>query len=146
MSPTQPSAFAYQFILLLNRVALGGYVALAGYAKVFQQGIGTFYKENFLAMKPDWLPELLAWPYGMAIPVLELVVGLALIIGIVTRAAAAMIVFMLVTFTVALMISFGPSGGGPVMVHHNVILITLALWLTLTGGGRFALDRVVLKN
>jgi uncharacterized membrane protein YphA (DoxX/SURF4 family) len=133
--------------LLLNRLSLGLYIGLAGVAKI-NKGVGTFYTESFKGLQPDWLPEILAKPYGYAIPYLEVVVGLALIVGLLTRLAALGTSLMILSFTIALAVGAGvflhdpPKVAGP--FHTNVILITLALLIAMIGPGAFSVDHLLL--
>lgn len=132
--------WSQSLVLLLNRLSLGGYVLAAGVHKVFHMGVEAFYKQGFLGLKPAWLPEALAQPYGYAIPYLEVALGALLLIGLGTRWVAGIMSAMILSFTIALMLKMGLSGGGPVAFHTNVILVTLAGLLAVMGPGRFSVD------
>ncbi len=131
-------------ILFFNRIALGLYLGFAGIEKL-KGGIGDFYTESFLALKPDWLIEPIARPYGYAIPFLEMILGLFLIIGLFGRLTAALAAFMIMTFTVALINQFGIAaqagdGGGP--FSANYLIIGQALMLASLGAGRLGVDGI----
>ncbi|MFW5683006.1 MAG: DoxX family protein [Phycisphaeraceae bacterium] len=128
---------------LLARVALGLYFLLAGVGKVrgeLQNGIGSFYESSFQDLQPDWLPTFFAAPYGYALPWAEVVIGATLVLGLATRISATLIALMLLSFTIALMIANGISGGGPGPFHANIVMLTLALMLITLGGGAISVD------
>ncbi len=136
----------HSLAIFFGRVTLGAYFGAAGVKKVFEVGVGTFYDESYLKMAPQWLPQAINKVYGQAIPYLELVLGVLLIAGLLTRLAGLLTFGMLVSFTIALMMAKGPSGGGPVYFHVNVVLCAVALGLVLTGGGGLSVDRVLLRD
>ena len=59
-------------ILVLNRFTLGMMFFLAGLHKIFQAGLGDFYK-SFETIKPEGVPMA----YGYLLPFVEIVTGLA---------------------------------------------------------------------
>jgi uncharacterized membrane protein YphA (DoxX/SURF4 family) len=133
--------------VLLNRIALGLYLVLAGAGKV-QTGVGNFYKNSFQALKPEWLSDWFAQPYGYALPFLEILVGGLLILGILGRFAAFAAFLMITSFTIALSQAgetFWDSKffSTPGPFHPNVIFITLALLLLVLGPGRFQLGGLI---
>jgi len=133
--------------LLALRIALGLYLLLAGVGKVqgeLNNGLGSFYSGSFKGLQPDWLPNVLAAPYGYALPWLEVLVGALLILGLVGQIAAIVGLLMLASFTVALALANnsltaqGADAPGP--YHGNYIQIAGYLMLTLAGCGKLALD------
>lgn len=125
----------------LGRASLGVYFLLSGWGKMTGPGLSAFANGDFLKLKPAWLPEAVALPYGYALPVLELVFGLALALGLLSRIAAGGVFLMLVSFTIVLMTKHGVTGGeDKVPFHPNVVLAALALILMVVGPGRLALD------
>ncbi len=133
-------------MLLINRIALGAYMLLAGVGKVLG-GVGNFYENSFKGLQPDFLPDLLARPYGYAIPFLEIAVGALLIVGLFTRWTAVVTTLMILSFTIALWMKVGfPQAGASGPFHPNVILMTLCLWVVVVGGGRMSLDHVLRKS
>ena len=66
--------------------------------------------------------------------------GILMAFGLFTRIAAVGIMVICAFVTVALMEHHGLSGGGPVWVHHNVVLITLAMLLAMAGPGLWSVD------
>lgn len=131
-------------VLLLNRLAVGMYFLLAGVAKV-RTGVAEFYREGFLKMKPDWLPVWFAAPYGYALPFLETVVGALLVLGVLGRWPAGVMSLMLASFMVA-QYEKGLFFSGPGPYHTNVVFLTLALLLIMTGHGAISLDALRKKG
>ncbi len=127
--------------LLLNRLSLGAMFLLAGIGKL-KMGPAAFYRDVFLSIRPSWLPEVLAWPYGHALPFLEVLVGALLVVGLFARVTAGGMALMLASFTIALWAAgMFFQGGAP--FHTNVILLTLAILLAVMGPGRYSLDHLI---
>lgn len=127
----------------LARASLGLYFLLAGVGKVrgeLQNGLGSFYEGSFQGLQPEWLPTFFAAPYGYALPWAEVVIGATLVLGLATRISATLIALMLLSFTIALMIANGISGGGPGPFHANVVMLALSLMLIVLGGGAISVD------
>ncbi|MBC7784093.1 MAG: DoxX family protein [Burkholderiales bacterium] len=125
--------------LLLARLALGIYMLIAGWIKM-AGGVGTFVDGSFMKLKPEWLPDSFARPYGYALPFLELVTGLGLALGLFTRISAGIITLLLISIAIAVISEKGLAGGAPGPIHPSVIFATLALVLMVLGSGRLALD------
>ncbi|MEM1166259.1 MAG: DoxX family protein [Planctomycetota bacterium] len=136
--------------LVLLRGGLGGYFALAGLAKArgeLANGFGSFRNsDGFLALQPAWLPDLLATPYGLVLPWVEIVVGLSLALGLFTRLSALVTLGMLASFTIVLVSASGLSGGSPGPFHPNFLMIFGAVVFMGRGGGRLSLDRVLART
>ena len=131
-------------VLLLNRLALGLYFLLAGVGKL-RMGVGQFYEKGFLKLKPAWLPDAVASPYGHALPFLECALGGLLVLGLLGRWAAGLMALLLLSFTVALW-QAGMFFGGPGPFHDNVPFLTLAMLLAVTGPGRFSVDGLLKRE
>lgn len=131
--------------LLLNRLSLGVFFLLAGIGKL-RMGPAVFYREAFVKLRPSWLPESLASPYGHALPFLEFAVGALLVLGLLTRLTAGVVALMLASFTIALWVAgmFFAPGGAP--FHTNVVFLTLAILLATTGPGRYSLDYLLRRR
>ncbi len=127
-------------ILLLNRVALGGYFFLAGVGKV--RGGLDGWMTGYKSMMPAWLPGWAGLPYGWFIPFGEVIFGAMLIVGLFTRTSALVITGMIGSFTIALW-GAGKFFDGPGPFHANVLMITLGLLLAMSGAGRFSVDAFV---
>lgn len=139
MATSQQGQGLITLALFVNRCSLGLYFLLAGIAKI-RLGVEEFYKGGFSPLKPIWLPDWFAMPYGHALPFVEVLLGAALIVGFYGRTAAAVTTLALASFTIALYQAgaFFPKNGGP--FHANVIFLTLAFLLAVTGPGNFSVD------
>jgi uncharacterized membrane protein YphA (DoxX/SURF4 family) len=126
--------------LFLGRVSLGLYFFLAGVAKV-QGGVGKFVAGPYSESLPPWVPDLIAQPYGHALPFLELAAGGALVLGLMGRTAALGCAMMLFSFMLA-----NGIDGGPGPFSHNVVFFSLALILTSMGPGSWSLDHKLLRR
>jgi len=146
---TSARRWSIDLTLLLTRLALGGYLALAGFAKAageINNGLGSFYNGYFQAMQPAWLPDILAAPYGYALPWLEIVVGLMVALGFATTLASLAQALMIASFTIALAMAHGldaqpDSAPGP--FSANYIMIAATLLIAAAGPGRVAIDRLI---
>lgn len=127
--------------LLLARLALGLYMLIAGWNKMLgESGLSGFVNGGFKSMTPTWLPWSIAQPYGYALPILELLTGLALLLGLFTRIAAGVMTLMLLSIAIAVVSAKGITGGAPGSFHHSIVMMTLAFVLAIVGSGRLALD------
>jgi uncharacterized membrane protein YphA (DoxX/SURF4 family) len=129
-------------VLFLNRLALGFLFLLAGIGKV-RGGVGEFYKTVFTGMQPWWLPHWFAWPYGHALPFVEILLGVGLVAGLFFRAVTWVTVLALLSFTIALWqkgVLFGGSAGP---LHPDLIFITLTFLLMSTGPGLLSADAIL---
>lgn len=135
--------------ILVTRVFVGGYFAAAGFAKAkgeLSDGFGTFYRGSFSSLQPGWIPDLLAAPYGYALPWLEIIVGLALVVGLFGTIAATLTGLMILSFTVALVVKFGPLAQPDAARHpfnSNYIQIAACALLACLGPGRFSVDHLL---
>jgi len=130
---------------LLTRVALGWFLLHQGWGKVVQEwtgGPGTFYQGNqFQNSNPDWLPTLIAAPYGYALPWLELTFGGLLMLGIWNRISAGGSTLIFLSILVAWL------DAGNLLPRHMLMIYTpLAAWYFFTGPGRFSLDTVLQRR
>ena len=135
--------------LLLNRIGLGLYFAAAGFGKVqieLSEELGAFARGSFAGLAPTWLPGWFATPYGYALPWLEVIAGVNLILGLAGRVQAGAIALMLLSFQIALILGT-PFGWRPKdwsgWFHPNFIFLTLAILLAATGPGRLSLDHMI---
>lgn len=148
MSTNRPSPAALtEPALLATRVAIGGYFLLAGFGKVkgeLANGLGSFARsDSFGGLQPAWLPDLMAMPYGFALPWAEVVIGLSLMAGLATRISAGLTAAMLASFTIALVTALGLSGGSPGPFHPNFVMLAAVLVFAARGGGSLSVDAVL---
>ena len=127
--------------LLLNRLALGVLFALAGVRKLLPSGEAGIWDKmkGFAAYTADKapLPEIMGKIYGYALPWAEILAGVLLVLGLVSRAWSVVIALMLVSFLIAMGVEWWPSSGPA--YSKNIILLTLALLLAVLGSGKFAI-------
>lgn len=126
--------------LLLARLSLGVYMLIAGWNKMTGDGLSAFVNGGFKSLTPSWLPWSLAQPYGYMLPILELLTGLALVLGLFTRIAAGIMTLMLLSIAIAVVSARGITGGASGSFHHSIIMATFAFVLAIVGSGRLALD------
>jgi uncharacterized membrane protein YphA (DoxX/SURF4 family) len=136
--------------LLLARVPLGAYFAIAGYNKIAGPGVGGFVSMQIETAR-QFMPEGLAKAYLGALPLVELLVGAALVVGVLVRVNALLATLMLVSFVMAV---GGPafniekivSSGSSEPFNKNLVFLGLGFGLTLLGGGRLCLDRLAMRR
>jgi uncharacterized membrane protein YphA (DoxX/SURF4 family) len=110
------------------------------------------------------LPEAIVPTVGHLLPVLEIVVGAALVLGLLTRAAAIVSFLLFVAFIIGiasvwargLSIECGCFGGGgyeegassayPWEIARDAGLALLSLWLTVRPQARLALDTLLFRR
>lgn len=124
-----------------TRAALGWFLLHQGWGKLmldWNEGLGAFYRsEAFQGRSPDWLPAALGAPYGYVLPAAEVLLGALLIMGLLTRTAAALSAIVFISIAVALW-----AGGTFFPRHMLMVFIPLALYFMLIGPGRFSVDAV----
>ena len=117
--------------LLLLRLSTGGLMLFHGVAKL-QGGLG--FLQGMLAAKG--LPAFLA--YGALVG--EVLAPLAIIFGLFTRGAAAVVAFnMVVAIAMVHLGAVNPQTGGWA-VELPMLYLLSSLALVFTGGGRFAVS------
>ncbi|HVK63592.1 MAG TPA: DoxX family protein [Polyangium sp.] len=124
--------------VLVVRLATGLLLAAHGFSKLAAGPAGL---AGGLAMKGFPAPTLLAWCATLA----ELLGGLCLMLGLLTRPAGAVVAFNMVVAWASMHMAdaahFGTAKGGP--FEYPFLLSILGLALALTGGGRHSLDAVL---
>ncbi len=119
---------------LIVRVVTGAILAVHGYQKVFDMGVGN------VAGFFDKIGIPIAQVSAPFISFLELLGGLLLIVGLVTRYLGVLytIEFIVATWAVA-----GPMGKGINGAHLEVMLLLAGVLLATHGGGKLSLDHMV---
>lgn len=139
MSSTRKVSLA----LLIGRVPIGLYFLVAGYNKIAGPGVKAFV-DGAVKDVPAWA-ESFGRVYLSALPFVECLVGLLVILGLLTRTSAVLMSLMLVSFLIA--------RAEPMYVHNlvgekpgipfdrNWLLLSGTLALALLGPGMIAIDQ-----
>ena len=145
---------------LLARVLVGTVWVVAGVLKL------PAPEDNVRVVRAyDLLPEGIVPVVGHGLPVLEILVGLCLLLGLLTRVAAGMSMLLLVAFVVGvgsawargLSIECGCFGGGagpaanaqakyPWEIARDFGLLLLSVWLIYRPGTRWAVDNALFRT
>jgi uncharacterized membrane protein YphA (DoxX/SURF4 family) len=117
---------------------MGVYLMVAGVNKI-RGGIGAFVEMAAGAI-PSYLPVGVGRAYLHAVPILEVVVGTMLLVGLVGRLAGLVGFLMVLSFTMAVT-GVKAADGSP--FHANVVFMGVMACLFLAGPGGISVDRVV---
>jgi uncharacterized membrane protein YphA (DoxX/SURF4 family) len=129
--------------LLFARIPLGSYFIFASAAKL-RMGVDTFVNLQLQsAMK--FLPEHLARTYLTYLPWVELSVGILLILGLLTRFVAAIMVLLLISFTLHTGVSGTLAPEVKLPFHPNLVYLGVALAVMLCGPGWLSLDGLIFR-
>ena len=109
--------------ILFARLVLGLIFFMAGVMKVFQLGPLNHARKYFLPFADTFLPVWSLWAMGVAIPLVELVAGALLILGLRVREALVALGFVLAVVT------FGHLLHTPLYEFHTHVIPRLALLL-----------------
>lgn len=111
----------------------------------------------------DLLPEAVVPTVGHLLPIVEVVVGVGLLLGLLTRASAVLSSLLFVAFVIGiasawargLQIDCGCFGGGgqiddaasqyPIDIARDIGLLLLSLWLVVRPRSRWALDNLIFR-
>lgn len=147
-----------EWIGLAARLVIGGVWIWAGALK-----LGDSYQSVQAVRAYELLPESLVEPVGYLLPVLEVVVGVALVAGVLTRGAAVVSALLFVAFIIGiasawargLQIDCGCFGGGgydpnasaayPWEIARDAVLLLASLFLVRWPRTRLALDSVLFR-
>ena len=145
---------------VVARLVVGGVWLVAGALKLPDP------TENVRAVRNyRLLPETVVPFLGHALPILEILVGLCLLLGLLTRGAAVVSAVLFVAFIVGigsawargLSIECGCFGGGggsaldatekyPWEIARDLGLLLLSVWLVYRPGTRWSLDGVLFRT
>jgi uncharacterized membrane protein YphA (DoxX/SURF4 family) len=130
--------------LLFARLVLGLIFFMAGVSKVFQLGLLEHARKYFLPFSDTFLPVWSLWFVGVTIPVIELIAGALLLLGLRVRDALIALGFVLVIVT------FGHLLREPLFNFSGHVIPRLALMLFLLWcpreQDRFALDNLFARR
>lgn len=148
MRNLSPRGLLFEVAVLLCRLSLGLIFFFAGLRKMIPTEVKTFVTmlKDFAAgvASEAPMPEPLGLAYGYALPFVELLAGLLLIVGLFGRVAAALISLMLLSFIIAMGVDWWPEAGPA--FDKNVVFFTLAFLLIFTGAGTFSIDHLMGKS
>ena len=127
--------------LLFARLVLGLIFFMARLWKTFQLGPLEHARKYFLPYSDTFLPIWSLWTVGVVIPLVELLAGALLIIGLRTREASVSLGFVLAVVT------FGHLLKEPLYEFHTHVIPRLALVLFILvlprEDDRFSVDYLV---
>src|SRR5215813_6135111 len=130
--------------LLFARLVLGLIFFMAGFWKTFQLGPLEHARKYFLPFSDTFLPTWSLWAVGVVIPVVELVAGGLVILGLRTREALVSLGFVLAIVT------FGHLLKQPLYEFHTHVIPRLVLLLFVLVMPReddaFSIDRLVKRR
>ena len=121
--------------LLLIRIPIGVLFLVAGINKA-KGGVENFVSTASASI-PAFLPTAAGKVYLYALPWMEIVVGVCLLLGLFTRFTGLLVSLMLTSFMIAATGWRDPNGGP---FHSNLTLLAIALCLMLLGPGRLSID------
>ena len=136
--------FQRAWALLFARLILGLIFFMAGVWKVFQLGPLEHARKYFLPFSDTFLPVWSLWLIGVTIPLIELIAGALVILGLRTRDALVALGFVLVIVT------FGHLLREPLYTFTGHVLPRLALLLFVLWSprehDRFSLDYLLARK
>jgi uncharacterized membrane protein YphA (DoxX/SURF4 family) len=116
----------WSWAIFFVRWILGLIFFIAGWWKTFQLGPAGHVREFFLPFADTWIPLWLLWAVGAVIPVVELVAGAMMCLGLKVRAAGIALGFILIV------VAYGHLLKEPLFdtTHHifpRLVLLTFVL-------------------
>jgi len=153
---TSTKAGVLAWIALLARLLTGGVWVWAGLAKLTNP-----YASAQAVRAYQILPWQVADVVGHVLPSVEVVIGLALVLGVLTRGAGVVSALLFGAFIIGIssvwargiLIDCGCFGGGgtdpdaaskyPWEIARDAGLLVLSVYVVWLGGGRLALDRLL---
>ncbi|MFC0298635.1 DoxX family protein [Geobacillus jurassicus] len=128
----------YEWALLILRVVLGVTFLIHGIAK-FQMGLGNV---------AGWFESIgVAGFFGYVVAFIELIGGMALILGLGTRIISALLAFVMFGAIFTVKLSAGFLGNGQTAGYElDVALLSVAVALCLSGSRLFALDNKLFES
>ena len=131
-------------VLLFARLVLGLIFFMAGFWKVFQLGPLEHARKYFLPFSDTFLPVWSLWSVGVTIPLIELIAGALVIVGLRTRDA------LIALGCVLVVVSFGHLLHDALYNFTGHVIPRLALLLFVLcfprEDDRFALDHFLTRK
>jgi thiosulfate dehydrogenase [quinone] large subunit len=135
--------------IAMLRVLTGWWFFHAGVTKLIEDGLAFTYGPAYmkgmtgtaLGPIPVWMGNNLAWLIEPGVPLFETLIGLALMVGVLTRLAAFGGVIFMVLFWV------GNAGFGHGLVNSDLMgLLLFVTMMVLAAGRYYGLDAVIEKT
>ncbi|MFC6082841.1 MauE/DoxX family redox-associated membrane protein [Sphaerisporangium aureirubrum] len=145
---------AVPWVTTVARLVVAGVLIVAGWLKIGTPALSVQAVKAY-----ELLPESVATAVGYGLPIIEIVVGVLLVVGLLTRAAGAVSALLMLAFVVGiasawargLRIDCGCFGGGGQLgagqdpsylweLLRDAGLFLLGAWILWFGPGRFSLD------
>ena len=132
--------------IAMLRVLTGWWFFHAGVTKLIEDGLAFTYGPAYLKGMtgtalgpiPVWMGNNLAWLIEPGVPLFETLIGLALMVGVLTRLAAAGGVFFMALFWI------GNAEFGHGLVNGDFMGLLLFVTVLVVGAGRYyGLDGVI---
>jgi thiosulfate dehydrogenase [quinone] large subunit len=138
------NASAKSWAILFARLVLGLIFFMAGFWKVFELTPAGHVRKYFLPFQDTFLPTWSLWLVGFMIPLVELIAGGLVMIGLRTRIA------LIALGCVLVVVSFGHLLHQPLYALHEHVIPRLALLLFLLAMpdelDRFSLDALLRRK
>lgn len=101
-------------------------------------------KLSNIAETEDFFANMIGLPAAMALPIglLEVIGGIALLVGALTRVASILLIIEMIGSTIVAKLSRGFVGG----YELDLLLMAISISLLLTGPGRISVEWNVLKR
>jgi uncharacterized membrane protein YphA (DoxX/SURF4 family) len=126
--------------LLMARIPLGLYFALAGYAHFKTQNFATQY----VAALPNWMPSEARTGYSSVLPFIEIAVGVLLIVGLTTRVGGMLAAGITALLVAGMGLSWEANPNAS--QYHLLMMLGLSVVLLCVGGGKFTLDNFLFNK
>ncbi|WP_276271275.1 DoxX family protein [Haloarcula litorea] len=133
----------------LLRVITGWWFFHAGVTKIIESGLNFGYGPAYMQQMtgtalgpiPVWMGNNLAWLIKPGVPLFETLIGLALMVGVLTRLAAVGGTVFMTLFWV------GNAGFGHGLVNSDLMGLLLFVTVLVLGAGRYyGLDAIIEKT
>jgi uncharacterized membrane protein YphA (DoxX/SURF4 family) len=152
--PLPRARIALPWVTTVARLVVAGVLIVAGWLKMGAPALSIRAVEAY-----DLLPTAVAEIVGYVLPILEIVIGLLLVVGLLTRLAAIVAGLLMLAFVIGiasawargLNIDCGCFGGGGALppgqranylpeILRDLGILALAAWVAVKPPGRLALD------
>lgn len=144
MKTAEENNLGRSWAVLFARLVLGLIFFMAGVWKVFQLGPLQHARKYFLPFADTFLPVWSLWLTGVTVPIVELVAGALVILGLRTREALIALGFVLAIVT------FGHLLREPLYEFHTHVIPRLALLLFILmlprRDDRFSIDYLLTRR